>query len=566
MAAESPAAAEEVLLAAGLRNPFLALREAPQFLNLPFGARVLEQLAAASPDEAMSIASGASTSALALREAMLAGSPESRLLADLAQDSALDSPTRRRVAVLAGPIVRHELSLEAAVKLARSTPRYFAQLVDRRATASGDESVAIDRALEAESLTLCRGAQESLARALAGDLSQFRAIDLYLLLAYGRAEAGGAVFPAVFDRLLRLRGTGDRLVYAITRLYDWKLRDFAAAALDARRFDAFLSIAGPAPLSRLVRNIDQSADPLHDAVELAELIAGTGNVELLRQMAAIVPAEYARCAASGDKQGELLYGLIAARLVQSHAEAAGLLEIGGPYVAALASSDTLNAAALFDAANRCTQRYFFWDDDDGVESFANFRAAYAHDPAWTYEDHGVYAHLTGRGADGRMIEIFANVPIDVRKPANRGRENEAQIRQQAIADALQARGLTATVLVHRGHSFHVQKTLGYVTGSAVLVILGSCGGVTQIHKVIELSHGAEVIATKGVGATEINDVLLKNLNGRLLVTGPSLAWSDFWREQQAKFGRSALFQSYLAPNQDAASVLLRAYYAHSDAQ
>jgi hypothetical protein len=569
MESASPRDAEALLLAAALRDPLLALRETRQFLTLSFGPRVLERLALSAPDEAMSVASGGSPTALALRHALFDGSEELRLLASLAQNSTLDLPSRGRVAVLAGPIARRQLSMDAAIKLSRATPQYFAQLVDLRKNAGGDEGTALRRALEAESLALCREAQESPARTLNGDLARFRAVDLYLLLAYGRAETAGPVFPAIFDRLLlpkwrAEKPAGASLSALLNASGDWKLRDFVAAALDAHRFEEFLSIAGAAPVSQLVRSIDQSADPLADAIGLAEMIAGTNSAELLHRMALIVPAESARCVSAGDKRGELLYGLIAARLIQANAQAPGLTETGGGYLAALASSDELDMAALFGPANRCIERHFFWDDDDGMESFASFRAAYAHDPAWAFEDHGVYVHLTGLGAAGRTIEIFANVPIDAHLPANRARENESMIRQQAITAALAERGLTAPILVHRGHSFHVEKTLTFVDPSARLVILGSCRGAEEIRQVLQLSHQSQVIATRGVGATGINDVLLKSLNDRLLNAGTSLAWSDFWRQEQTKFGRSALFQRYFAPNQDPAAVFLRAYYKWSD--
>ena len=189
--------------------------------------------------------------------------------------------------------------------------------------------------------------------------------------------------------------------------------------------------------------------------------------------------------------------------------------IAAPYLPFFRSSDTLDTALLYGPDNDCVERYFFYDDQDGIDSFESFRETYRRDPAWEIVDHGAYVHLTGRGPGGRRIEIFANVPIDGHLPENRAREGEAQRRQQAIAAALEQRGLTPSVIVHRGHSFWVRKTLSYVTKPARLVILGSCGGATEIYRVIDAAHDAQVIATRGVGETEINDAILKAVNDRI---------------------------------------------------
>ena len=102
---------------------------------------------------------------------------------------------------------------------------------------------------------------------------------------------------------------------------------------------------------------------------------------------------------------------------------------------------------------------------------------------------------------GRIV--FANVPIDGHLAKNRALEGEAQRRQQAIGTVLDQLGIVPAVIVHRGHAFWVQKTLSYLANTARLVILGSCGGTTEVHAVIEASHEAQVIATRGIGATEI---------------------------------------------------------------
>ena len=118
----------------------------------------------------------------------------------------------------------------------------------------------------------------------------------------------------------------------------------------------------------------------------------------------------------------------------------------------------------------------------------------------------------------------------------------------------------ATVLVHRGHSFWAERTISYVARPVRLVILGSCGGLYEVQRVIESSHESQVIATRGIGETQINDAILKAVNDRILKGERVIQWSPFWRELAGRWGKNSLFADYVAPHQDSGTVFLRAYY------
>jgi hypothetical protein len=424
-------------------------------------------------------------------------------------------------------------------------------MTDLREAAAGDETAGLDRALEAEAVTLCRAAQESGGHTLARDLTGFRPTGVYLALAYGGSECS-PVFQEAFDRFLATKLRRKSLTPFLDASNNWMLREFTAAALDAGRFDKLLLAAGPDSVSKLASGIVE----VNDAVEVAEIVGASSDPELRKLLADRVAAELAHAQSEGRRPVQILYGLLAARLALPQAAPA--------YSALLESAAALDTAALFDSRNRCVERYFFWDDDDGVESFANFRKGYEHDPSWKIEERGGYIELTGRGPLGRTIALFANIPIDIRLPANREREGEALRRQASITAELARRSLTPAILVHRGHAFHVEKTLAFVTPAAQLVVLGSCRGVPEIHHVIEASHRAQVIATRGVGTMEINDAILKSLNTRLLRAGGQIRWAEFWREQESRSGKSALFRAYVTPDRDEAAAFLRAYYQALD--
>jgi hypothetical protein len=578
--ANAPDLMDRLVLAAGMHNPELAVREPGEYIDLRGGPRLFVQFVRAAPDAAMALASGPSHSGAAMRGLLeRSGSPDLAMLSRLAADNTIDLPRRERAAVLAA-----HMPLEAALRTAQSTSQFFAAVLNLRTTHA---EPALDRALENEALLLCRAAQQSLGGTLA-ELARFRARDLYAVLALGRAEATPEVFAAVFDRLLLPKWkNGAPLNAFLTETHEWELRDFAAGAVEAHRFDALVALAGRDLIGSLARGIDRADDPLKEAVRLAQILDATTNAALLDRMSTLVAEEYARCTAANDARGATLYGLLAARLSTQ--------PVGAPYAPFLRSSETLDTAALFRDINCqptadcrsadtdpdptaphpgprpltpgpyvCIQRHFFYDDPDGVESFESFRKTYQQDPAWTLEDRGDIVHLTGQAADGRRIEIFANVPIDTHQPANRALEGEAERRQQKITAALAQRGLVPSVIVHRGHTFWVDRTLAYLAKANRLVILGSCGGTVQVHAVLEASHDAQVIATRGIGTTAINDSILKAVNDRLLAGGV-IEWRSFWRDLETRWGRSALFRDYVAPHQNSGTMLLRAYFELLDA-
>ena len=567
---EACASADEAsTIAAGLANPVVALGDYSCYAKLPFAQVAVERFALADPAEAATVAGAGSPDSEDLR-ARLAHStrPELQILAQLAGGPPAG---RRRVAPLIFEIARRRLTLDAAFSLSDQPAAYFARLADLRFAAAPnatDEIRALDTALELESLNFCHAVAQGQSRGLA-DLARFRARDLYMVLAYGytallnssygQDEPADPVFAAIFDRLLlpKLRSEKAALRKLLDDSHEAALDKFTAGALATHRLDSFLALVGPDAAARLARNIDASANPLDNAVALADLIAGTRDAAFLSQLRAIVPTEYARVSSASNARAKALYGLLAASLLASPVAPANLpsalRQAAAPYAHELAAAAALDVAALFGPGRRCVQRYFFWDDDDGVSSFEHFRSQYAHDPAWAVDDRGSYIRIVGHGRDGRTIEIWSNRPINIRLPENRWREGEALRRQTAIDAAMHAAGARSSVLVQRGHSFYVSKTLPFVTPADRLVILGSCRGVGQIRAVMERSHDAQVIATRGKGSTEVNDALLKSLNTTLLNAGPQIDWRKIWNAGGA-------FRSFLAPSQDPASIFLRAYY------
>ena len=510
---EAPVA-KKLLSAIALRNPGLAIREVDAYWGLPAGRETFELAALFAPEEAVNLIGGSSVTAKLVTQAVNeCRRPEMRRLAQIAADKSLDAPAKGRAAVMARfgrPPVN---GLE-----------YFSTLASLRAKATGADALFLDRALENYAQILFRFFGE---RKDAANLGQLSVSDLCLLLSYGRSEEDDNLFNSIFDKLVLPRAA------ASLALPDHHLRKFLAIAAIHRRLDEFLE-AAPSAVARVFAKIES----LEEAIAAAEIIEGTseGGVIAAIKTAIEVHSE------------QPLYGLLAARLAGRIDGQWDLAERFKPYFQA---PRALITQPLFATKNICIERYFFYNDDDGEESFQSFKLIYEHDPAWRFENKGSYVTVTGKGSKGRRIEIYANLP-------------SADGRQDEISRILAARGVEPAVVVHRGHSFHLDKSLRYLTKSAKLVFLGSCRGMDRVEIVLETAGGAQMIATRAVGTASVNDPLLKAINDRLLSGEAELDWSAFWREQELKLGRNGQFQDYVPPPRNATAIFLSAYYNYAE--
>ena len=556
--------AERLLRAVVQRNPSLALREMKLYERFEFGQAIFEEAVAGAPDEAAALASGNSPLSQALREKLRSSEKvELRRLAEIAAREGIDESTRARMAALHRLIAQGALTVEQAADVARDLSRYFGALVDLRLKAKDSEARSLDRILEGQALILCRAYQEGRG---ASELQAFSARDLFLMLAYGRAEHDDTFFTRIFDRILAPKLHG-RMLRVLDETGNLRLRALIATSLYFGRFEQLLALAGAETakaevVKRVMRRIESTERPLEEAVIAAEIIEGTFNQARIGIMGDFVLEEYERVRRRGDVEGTAIYGTLAGLLVRKlDRPGAKLVEVGRLYQPYLREIRMLDTSTLFDRSGLCVQRHFFYNDPDGVESFESFLATYRASPRWRIENHGDWVHLKGKGARGRRIEIFANVPVDLLDRRNRHLENEVSGRQAAVSRILHEGGRTPVVFVHRGHAYHVDSTMDYLTPSAQFVFLGSCRGLGKVHAVMETAPSAHVIVSRSTGTLSVNDPLLKDFNDRLLDGAETLDWAEFWKAQSDRLGARGVFADYVAPHRNPASIFLRAYYS-----
>jgi len=458
-----------------------------------------------------------------------------------------------KAALLRDPLLRERLQRDAFLALTRLNPKEAAALLPQVISARWLPSVHFMQALDVAFYTVRDhpglSKQLLLATASRHPYAALREYRQYIELPYGpaikQAATAAAAIPEPDLLLLKIRqnpSVAESLPTAeILRLAaaartederDTALQLLKSVAWDASADPAILRgalalqsetgaplTAPPDAIRRALSGIDEAEDPLAEAVKAALILAVSPPIV-----------------------EDALPPSAVGRLLRAQRQP---------------TPPTLSIPDLFPD-NLCLQRYIFHNDDDGVESYDSFLRHYANDPNWTIRRTDAYVHLTGRTpSSDRRIEIYANIPIDLQLPANYPIMQQVQNRQTEVTRALKS---APTVIVHRGHDHHFEVTRRFLTSDARLVYLGSCHGMANVEDVVTRCRRAQMIATRGVGTTSVNDAFLRAINNRLLEPGDTLDWNLFWAGLLHILGSNELFHHYVQPHKNQAARFLSAWY------
>ncbi len=375
--------------------------------------------------------------------------------------------------------------------------------------------------------------------------------ELYALMVYGEDEVYTSSFNGLFDRMARdmeeKNIPGDQLIETAKYV---KFRTFIKMCAGFNRLNDFLATMKPESaenlLKRFVRNIESAPDMLSQAVGVADTFGSLKDPAILEIMQKEIVSEYQRVQETKNTKGEALYGLLAGLFKGKIViDDNWLREIAQKYK--LPSLEKVSSSELFNPDETNVQQYFFYNDADGKGSFENFISQYKNKADWKIEQKGDYVLIGSvAGKNKKKIEIYANLP-------DKEKEGTANIEKE-----LKKRNIQSIVVVHRGHSYHVQKTIERIPNIAKIVSLGSCGGYNNLRAVLKRAPGAHIISTKGRGTVSVNDPLFKMLNVEIL-GGRDIRWNEFWTEAEKKLGNNKDFSSYVPPHKNLGVLFIKAY-------
>ena len=164
---------------------------------------------------------------------------------------------------------------------------------------------------------------------------------------------------------------------------------------------------------------------------------------------------------------------------------------------------------------------------------------------WKVEDRDSYVLITKEKGNKKM-EIYANKP------------DHEYSGSEAISKEMENRKLQSIVIVHRGHSYHAEKTIEKIPSIAKIVNVGSCGGYNTLNSILEKSPQAHIISTKGTGTSSVNDPLFKMLNNKI-IEGKDIKWRDLWKQAEQKFKGNEHFSNYVPPDENIGAIFIKSY-------
>jgi hypothetical protein len=245
----------------------------------------------------------------------------------------------------------------------------------------------------------------------------------------------------------------------------------------------------------------------------------------------------------GDRNGTVIYNILDKLFLSADSTKKIDLtkELGIPPVY------TMPYKSLINDSGQVVIQMFFYGDKDGKGIYEGFKNSFSSD-TWKVVENENWVTVSTR--KGKPVIFYANRPL----PEETGEDEQAQ---KALINYLGDNHINPTITIHRGHSYNTPYTIEKMNDSSKIVFLGSCGGYLILQSVLAKCPLAHMIATKQIGATEVNKPFIKLLADKLQ-RGEDINWVPFWQELK-KMVTAPEFEDYIPPYKNLGALFIKAY-------
>ncbi|MHA4810331.1 hypothetical protein ACX0G9_19615 [Flavitalea flava] len=389
-------------------------------------------------------------------------------------------------------------------------------------------------------------------------LDPLTSAELYYLIVLSEDEIYTSSYLGVYDRIFQRMPNpyGDSLLMQVHGDY---FRKFIKMAAAYNKLDHFLGTMNKQNAGTVMKSFIIHLENANEeeAVDVADSYSSIfeKNPVLARFILDEVKANYDKNQAANNKKGIIIYNLL--QTLFESADTTNRTDLSAKLGISPVYSVDYNLLA--DDSGRVIQQVFFYGDQDkdGQNSFVNFMALFRPKPGakseWKIAENPQWATITS--TKGRPILIFANKPL-------LGDDDPDAKAQKALDDYLYDRHLKPTIVIHRGHSYHVKSTIGQMPATARIVVLGSCGGYNNLSEVLKINEDAHIISSKQVGTKTVNEPILQAINNTLLA-GKNIEWLPMWKELSTRFRNDPAakekFDDYIPPYKNLGAIFIKAY-------
>jgi hypothetical protein len=382
--------------------------------------------------------------------------------------------------------------------------------------------------------------------------------ELYYLVVLSEDEIYTSSYLGVYDRIFqRMKAPyGDSLLLQVHGDYFRKFIKMAAAYNKLEHFLGTMDKQNAGTIMKsFVIHLENAGE--EEAVDVADSYSSI--VEKSPALAHFILNEVKwnldKNIAAADKKGIIIYRLL--QTLFESADTANKVDLSSKL--GIPPIYSVDRRSLTDDSGRVIQQVFFYGDKDkdGQNSYADFMRIFqtrpGTKPEWRIQENPQWTTISS--IRGKPVIIYANKPL-------LGEDDPDAKAQRALNDYLYDHHLKPTIVIHRGHSYHVKYTIEQMPATARIVVLGSCGGYNNLSEVLKISEDAHIISSKQVGTKAVNEPILQAMNNTL-IAGKNIEWLPMWRELEAGFRKDPVarerFDDYIPPYKNLGAIFIKAY-------
>jgi hypothetical protein len=453
-------------------------------------------------------------------------------------------------------------TIEAIDELTNTDEHYYKALVELRQANEAENKYTIDRDLKLEALKYVRTINElhdenNLAIRFKC-LDNLTAKELYYIAILCSDEIYTSSFvKGVYRRILDNMKpiTGD--AYLESLKMD-KFRTFIRMCANYNTLDTFLATMQPikskAIMANFVRGLgDKQEVDMEGSVDVADCFGSINDPELIASLQEEVRAEYEKNYHNNNKDGMsvyfILYSLFTSKQVGSDDSIFNAVMTNKLKLQPINKMPFKN---LVNENNFVYEQVFFYGDKDGQDSYNSFKTFITAQKNFKIDESNKYYTKVTAIESKVPFEIYANKPLP---------EPEDEIAQKQLEAYLSEKNIKPGVIVHRGHSYHLESTIKAIDDANKIIIVGSCGGYHNLETILQRSPDAQMISSKQVGSMHVNDPIIKEVN-QLIMAGQDVNWVNIWAKLDGQFKSESerdLFNDYVPPHKNLGALFLKAY-------
>jgi len=370
-------------------------------------------------------------------------------------------------------------------------------------------------------------------------------VELYYVIVYGNDDLYTSSFLGCFNRLMtRMKpqsGSG-----FLDSLGKDKFRTFIRLCANYNTLSVFLGTMKPEEKNTLMKDFVTGLDrtlekDLEGATDVANSFGSLNDSLLLQNITEQIRINRDAEDSVTNKRGYKIYDILYTMLTFSNDSMSA--KLGIPPITVMPYNN------LKDDSGAVVQQVFFYGDPDGKGVFNSYVNGFGA-PDWkvTREEYWVMI----KSLKGKPVVIYANKPLD---------EPDDEMAQNALQAYLDSMEIHPSIIIHRGHSYHLPTTLEHINYRHKVVILGACGAYQNLSAVLSQSEDAHIVSTKQIGVGKINGPIIRAFNERLLA-GKDINWVEMWAQLSKQFAggeMKQLFDDYVPPYKNLGALFLKAY-------